>query len=95
MHNLTELAVPQSDICFVFRNAHGKLANIKETKEAFQFTGLHPFNPDVSDENLLPSEVSNQAEGMWNEEPTGENDKGSRAPLSIEIKKEAECKRLR
>jgi hypothetical protein len=91
MFNLTELAAPQSDICLVFRNAHRKLANIK--KKAFQFSGLHPFKPDVlSDENLLPSEVSNQPEGQWNEEPAGENDKGITCAFVHREKKEAEDK---
>jgi hypothetical protein len=37
---------------------------MKNAKEAFHVPGLYPFNPDVfSDEDFLPSEVSNRPEG--------------------------------
>jgi hypothetical protein len=64
-----------------------KLTSMKKAKEAFQVPGLPQFNPDVfSDEEFLPSEVSNRPLGNWNEDPTGETYKELQMPLSIEKK---------
>jgi len=49
-----------SDICHIFWNACEKIANVNNAKEAFQVTGLEPFNSDMfSDDDFLPSDVGN------------------------------------
>jgi hypothetical protein len=61
MHNHPGLAVSQSDICLIFRNAYERVANMEKAKHAFQATGIHPFSHDVfSDADFLPSEVANR-----------------------------------
>lgn len=60
---------------------------MKNTKETFQVTGLEPFNFDIfSNDDFLPSDVSNWLQGNWNEDPTGENDRELQMPLSIKKK---------
>jgi hypothetical protein len=79
------LAISQSDICLIFRNAYERFANIEKEKHAFQAAGIHLFNPDVfSDEDFLPSEVTNQPQGILNEDPTGETNKELQMPMSTE-----------
>ena len=60
---------------------------MKNAKEAFQVRGLEPFNSDVfSDDDFLPSDVSNWLPGNWNEDPAGETDKELQMPVSIKKK---------
>jgi hypothetical protein len=47
MLNDPGLAVVQSDICLIFQNTCGKVADMKKAKEVFQITGIHSFNTDV------------------------------------------------
>jgi hypothetical protein len=76
-----------SESCLIFQNACEKMANMKNTKETFQVTGLEPFNFDIfSNDDFLPSDVSNWLQGNWNEDPTGENDRELQMPLSIKKK---------
>lgn len=56
-------------------------------KEAFQVTGLEPFNSDMFyDDDFLPSDVGNWLQGNWNEDPTSETDKELKMPVSIKKK---------
>jgi len=47
MLNHPGLVVLQSDICLIFQNTCGKVANMKKAKEVFQITGLLSFNTCV------------------------------------------------
>jgi hypothetical protein len=44
MLNHLGLAVLQNDICLIFQNTCGKVANMKRAKEVFRITGLRLFN---------------------------------------------------
>jgi hypothetical protein len=85
MHNHPGLAILQSDICLIFRNAYEWVANMEKAKHAFQAKGIHPFKPDVFfDEDFLPSEVTDRPQGSLNEDPTGETNKELQMPMSTE-----------
>jgi hypothetical protein len=85
MHNHPVLAISQSDICLIFRNAYERVANMEKAKHAFQATGIHPFIPDVfSDADFLSSEVTNWPQGSLNEDPTGETNKELQVPMFTE-----------
>jgi len=84
MLNHPGLAVLQSDICLIFQNTCGKVANMKRAKEVFQITGLHSFNTCVFWCGFFPSKVSNRAARNWNENPTGEISKEFQMPMLIE-----------
>jgi hypothetical protein len=76
VHNHPGLWSPQSDIYLIFRNAYEKVANKKISKESFNDTGLHPFNPDgFPDEDILPSEVMNRHQENLKEDPPSETSK--------------------
>jgi hypothetical protein len=85
MHNHPGLAVSQSDICLIFRNAYETVAYMEKAKHAFQATGIHPFNLDVFYvEDFLPSEVTTRPQGSLNEDPTGETIEELQVPVSTE-----------
>ena len=62
IHNHPGLAISQTDICFIFREAYERVANLEKAKNAFRATGIHPYSPDVfTEENFLPSQVTDQS----------------------------------
>jgi hypothetical protein len=59
----------------------------EESAEAFKISGVCPFYPHVfSDTDFILLEVRNRPQGIWNYDPTSENDQVFQMCVSFEKK---------
>jgi len=51
--------VTEGNIAELFANAYGRAATFGNATSAFQKTGIHPFNPDIfNDDDFIAADVT-------------------------------------